>query len=107
MATEWRTDEKLLVAGLSLIAVLCFGTLGAVTYNSMSAEPVSESEPYDYHYTYCSRTTYGVKGQSSCAEYKPAVEKRVDILMRGVWWEYITYRVVSDHEKSCNTPTKP
>ena len=95
MASQWRTDEKLLVIGLSIIATLCFGTLGAITINCISAEQIGEGKPYDYHYTYCSRRTYGVKGQSSCAEHKPAVEKRIDIYMRGVWWEYTNYRVVN------------
>lgn len=62
-------------------------------YNAANSTEEVVGEKYAVSYSYCARTTYGHK-TSHCAEWKPAVEYRVNTVVKGPLFNYSSYKVV-------------
>lgn len=91
MATRAPRGVVLLLALLASVPAI---GVAAVTWNTAAAISGSSSLQYPYCFTVCARYTFGSKGVASCAEHKQVKECRVDIQMKGPFWDFKNYKVV-------------
>ena len=91
---KWSRDEKVLVGGIALIAILALGSVIAMIINCATAHEIGREAPAKVAYSYCAQWQSAYKSQS-CARYATGYETRVVIHKSGIWWNYDTYKVVN------------
>jgi hypothetical protein len=77
----------------AVVAVAVVGS-AAFVYNAANGTEEVVGEKYAYTYSKCARQQPGPKGISHCAKWEPAVEYRVNTIVKGPLFEYESYRVV-------------
>lgn len=85
MKTDTKANIILWSIATVMFAITAF--LLVVTINEVFGEVTPYGEPYDSTYSYCAQTTYGVKGQSWCSQYKTGHEKRQKTHIKGLFFD--------------------
>jgi hypothetical protein len=92
MASKWKLNEKALMGGLVVIAVLSLGSLIATAINCATSVEISREAPARVAYSYCAQWQSAYKSQT-CVRYATGHETRIVKHMRGGMWDYDTYEV--------------
>lgn len=84
-----KTKTLLLIAG-TIIA----GLVSATIVNAINSTTEIVGEPYTYSYSYCGAYA-GSGGTRHCTLWLTAKERRVNTEVRGMLWNYTSYKIVA------------
>ena len=91
-----NTKANIILWSVATVMVALAGFLFVLMINEAFGEVTPYGEPYDSTYSYCAVTSYGVKGQSWCSQYKTGHELRQKTHIKGLWFDGESSRLVNN-----------
>jgi hypothetical protein len=82
-----ETKATIIIWTVTLVTTFVVGFLMLLMINEAFGTETPIGEPYLASYSYCAVTTYGVKGQSWCSQYKTGHEMRQKTHIKGLFFD--------------------